>query len=391
MTSGLAERVVEAALPRLRADDTTTINSQVAFATIPAPTGGEEARASALTSRLRELGLAVERDDVGNVTARVGTATDAPVVVCAHLDTVFPANTPLVPHWSGDRVSCPGIGDNARGLAVLLAVARYLAEHRVHTTRPILLAATVGEEGLGDLRGARHLFTHAGADAHAAIAVDGPGDDRIVTEAIGVHRLQLRMAGPGGHSWTAFDAPNPLHAITRFAARVAELPVRRTPRSSLTITRLCGGEAVNAVPTDATVDVEVRSVDAHVVRTAIRAIEHEAHRALADENARRGPGQPALTLAVATTSERPAGSIAIDHPLVRHCAAATRAIGRRSAFAMASTDANIPMHLGIPAVALGGGGLGGDAHTRLEWFENTDAPLGVARVLATILATAGVA
>jgi acetylornithine deacetylase/succinyl-diaminopimelate desuccinylase-like protein len=389
-TPGAAD-IVESALPGLSRDDATTLDAQVALAAIAAPTGAEGLRADVVAAQLLTLGFPVERDDAGNVLARVGPRTAAPVVVCAHLDTVFPAETPLVPRRDGERVYCPGIGDNARGLAVLLGIARYLARTNVHPARPIVLAATVGEEGDGDLRGARHLFSHTCPDAYAAIAVDGPGDSRIVTDAIGVHRLQLRMTGPGGHSWTAHDAPNPLHAITQCAAAVAALPARRARRTTLTITRLHGGEAVNAVPREATVDIEVRAADARVVRTTVTAIEHEAYAALAAENARRGPAYPPLVLEIVTTSRRPAGRTDVGHPLVRHCIAATAAIGRHAEFAMASTDANIPMSLGIPAVTLGGGGAGGDAHTALEWYANTDGPHGVARVLAALLATTGIA
>ena len=386
-----AAQLVESALPGLVRDDATTLDTQVALATIAAPTGAEGHRAEALAARLQALGLEVETDAVGNVLARLGKRGAAPVVVCAHLDTVFPVETALVPRHAAQRVDCPGIGDNARGLAVLLAVARYLARGEVHPARPIVLAATVGEEGDGDLRGARHLFSHTCPDAHAAIAIDGPGDSRIVTDAIGVHRLQLRMTGPGGHSWTAHDAPNPLHAISHCAAAVGALPVRRARRTTLTITRLHGGEAVNAVPREATVDIEVRAADERVVRTTVAAIEHEARAALAAENARRGPGHPPLQLEITTTSRRPAGRTDTSHPLVRHCIAATAAIGRHAEFAIASTDANIPMSLGIPAVTLGGGGTGGDAHTALEWYANTDGPRGVARVLAALLATTGIA
>ncbi|MBK8248488.1 MAG: M20/M25/M40 family metallo-hydrolase [Gemmatimonadetes bacterium] len=386
-----AAQLVESALPGLTHDDATTLDTQVALAAIASPTGAEGHRADAVATHLEALGLGIERDDAGNVCARIGARRDAPVVVCAHLDTVFPVETVLAPRRDGDRIVCPGIGDNARGLAVLLAMARYLTREQVRPARPILFAATVGEEGAGDLRGARHLFTHTCPDAHAAIAVDGPGDTGIVTDAIGVHRLQLRMTGPGGHSWTAHDAPNPLHAISHCAAAVAALPIRRARRTSLTITRLHGGEALNAVPREATVDIEVRAADERVVRTTVAAIEHEARAALDAENTRRGPMHAPLALEITTTSRRPAGRTDPGHPLVRHCIAATAAIGHRAAFAMASTDANIPMSLGIPAVTLGGGGSGGDAHTTLEWYANTDGPHGVARVLAALLATTGIA
>ncbi len=383
--------IIDAVLPTLVADDAATMEAQLALAAIAAPTGHEERRAAALDARLTQAGLRPRRDAAGNVVVVLGPAGDAPVVACAHLDTVFDAAVALRPVIDGGRIRCPGIGDNARGLATLLAIARLIARGGIVPARPLVLAATVGEEGAGDLCGARHLFGVTCPDAVAAVAIDGPGDSRIVCDAIGVRRVQLRIAGPGGHSWTAHDTPNPLVAATTFVSAVASLPWRHHPRTTITVTRVHGGEAINAIPADATVDVEVRSADAAVLRSIVSAIGAAAEAAVARENTARGAGHAPLSSALSTVSDRPAGVTPSDHPLVRHCATATRAIGRHPELAMASTDANIPMHLGIPAIALGGGGAGGDAHTPLEWFANVDGPLGIARVAATLLATTGVA
>lgn len=371
----------------LEAADPHTVATQLALATIPAPTGAESARAEAVTACLRSAGCEVSQDQAGNVITCLGPRSDAaPVVVCAHLDTVFGDQVPHVIARDGDRYVGPGIGDNARGLAGLVAMARWLRRQPQATARPVVLAATVGEEGEGNLAGARALFAGIGAGAHAAIALDGAGDSRIVTHAIGVHRLRVTFTGPGGHSWAASDVPNPLHAAAAFTTSVAALHRPRTPRTTLAVTTCRAGHAVNAIPHEAVLEVDLRSLDPAVLRGLVRDVEALARRAAHDEG-ERGAG-PSLVVTIRETGARPAGMTDPAAPLLRHAIATTAAIGCTAEFAMASTDANIPLSLGIPALTLGAGGHGGDTHTPREWYDNRGGATGLARALATVLLAA---
>lgn len=372
--------------------DAQTVSTQVSLAQIPAPTAHEQRRAQWMIQAFAHMGLRARRDEVGNVVANAALDGDAPpVVVCAHLDTVFSHEISHHVHERLGHYVGPGIGDNARGLSGMLTIARVLHDHGVRTRHPIVYAATVGEEGEGDLRGARHLFAHDGAAACAAFALDGAGDERIVTHAVGTRRFRVTIIGPGGHSWASSDAPNPLHAAADLTAHLARLPLRSTGRTTLAVTRIQGGDAVNAIPSSAALDVEIRSPQASLLDAG----EHELRRLLSvaidRENARTTSSRGHLSALTAITSNRPAGEAPQDSAPVRAAVAATQAIDRVPEFAIASTDANIPLSLGIPAIALGAGGAGGDTHTTSEWFENRSGALGLARALAAIVATAELA
>jgi acetylornithine deacetylase/succinyl-diaminopimelate desuccinylase-like protein len=343
-----------------------------------------------VAAALAQLGYRTHRDEVGNVVASDPVTSDVPpVVVCAHLDTVFPDDISHRVEKCGGRYIGPGIGDNARGLAGMLTIARVLRQHGVRTRHPIIFAATVGEEGEGDLRGARLLFARDGANAHAAFALDGAGDERIVTHAVGTRRFRVTISGPGGHSWAASQTPNPLHAAADLTSELARLPLRNTPRTTIAVTRMQGGDAVNAIPATATLDIEFRSPQGAILEEGERALARLLSAALEREAPGRAPG--GLSAITAITSDRPSGAVMEDATPVRAAIAATRAIDRIPEFAIASTDANIPLSLGIPAVALGAGGTGGDTHTTGEWFENRAGALGLTRALAAIVATAGLA
>ena len=377
---------------RLAARDADIVRTQVAICEIPAPTGDEGERGAWMARRFAALGLAdVRTDDVGNVIARrPGAARAAPVVVCAHLDTVFPREVPLHVRRDGRRLVGPGIGDNGRGLAVMLALAEAIDGTTLRTKRPVEFVATVGEEGLGDLRGAKHYFADA-APPSAVIVIDGAGDERVVHRALGSRRFRVRFAGPGGHSWAAFGVPNAIHAAAVCAARLASLPLPDEPRSTLTVARIGGGMSVNAIPREAWIEVDLRSTDPAVLLALSRAVHRAARDATVEENARRAHGTPPLAHEVECIGDRPCGEIPADDPLVRAALAATRLVGRRPELATASTDANVPIGLGVPAVAIGAGGRGGDAHTPGEWFDNTDGTVGVARALTLAVTAAGLA
>ncbi|MFN8570746.1 MAG: M20/M25/M40 family metallo-hydrolase [Gemmatimonadaceae bacterium] len=385
-------RALEPERAYCRTHEQRMLNQQVALAEVPAPTGGEATRARLVAERLREIGQSAEIDAAGNVIARLaGRVDDAPVIVCAHLDTVFSSDTTHAVRKRGGVLLGPGISDNARGLAAMLGIAEMLATRTHRSRRPVFLCATTGEEGDGDLRGARFLFDHAARAAHAAIALDGAGDDRIVSHALGCARLRISIQGPGGHSWAAFGAPNPIHAIGALIARISALPLPTSPRATLSVGRVGGGTAINAIPRDGWIDIDIRSTSGEVLRRLVADVEHHAHEAVLVENLARLAGTEPLQLTISPTGERPAGAMPENAPLVRIASEVTRAIGRHPQLAVASTDANVPMSLGIPAIAIGAGGKAGQTHTPDEWFDPSDGHLGIARALTIIAAAAELA
>jgi acetylornithine deacetylase/succinyl-diaminopimelate desuccinylase-like protein len=377
---------------RIEHRDKALLADQVAIAEIPAPTGHEQRRATWVRDRLRERGLDdVRIDDAGNVLGVThGHHDAAPAVVCAHLDTVFEPGVQIEVQRGGRRLSAPGICDNARGLAAMLSLAREFGSGQLRPLRPVVFAATTGEEGAGDLRGSRHLFDTAGSSAYAAIALDGAGDERIVSCAIGARRLRVEFRGAGGHSWSAWGAPNAVHAAAAAVARLTALDLPAHPRTTLTVARINGGTAINAIPSDCWIEVDIRSsAPAELTR-----LEHLLHRCVQEsidqENAYRPAGVVSLSASVFTLGDRPAGEMAAADPLVSIAAEATRMLGLTPELSAASTDANIPMSRGIPAVAIGGGGRGGDTHTSREWFENVNGSRGVIRALLVIAAMSGI-
>jgi acetylornithine deacetylase/succinyl-diaminopimelate desuccinylase-like protein len=382
-------RALASAHARIAARDSATIRTQVAVSQIAAPTGDERERAQWFAARFRSLGLSDARIDLaGNVVAtRPGLEQIAPVLVCAHLDTVFGREVQLTFRRNGDRVSGPGIGDNGRGLAAMLAIAEEIDGRAVRTRRPIVFAATTGEEGAGDLRGAKHLFSSLGEEPAAAIALDGAGDERIVHKALGSRRYHIAYRGAGGHSWAAFGIPNAVHAAAAAAAMLASLPLPKTPRTTLSVSRIGGGTSINSIPEEGWLEVDLRSTSATMLDRFDREIRVIVRAAAQQENARRASATPPLSHDVLVIGDRPSGELSADHPLVLSAIEATQLIDREPELAAASTDANIPIAMGIPAIAIGAGGRGGDAHTPGEWYDNVEGPLGIARAM-TILATA---
>jgi acetylornithine deacetylase/succinyl-diaminopimelate desuccinylase-like protein len=383
-------RALAPAHARLAARDDAIVRSQIAVAQIAAPTGEEHERASWVTRRFHDCGLSeVHTDAAGNVIGRrAGTTRLSPVVICAHLDTVFPRSTDLSIRRDGDRLVGPGINDNGRGLAVMLALAAEIDGARVQTQRPIEFVATTGEEGIGDLRGAKHYFSGRGADTHAAVALDGAGDERVIHRALGSRRFRVSFHGPGGHSWAAFGAPNAVHAAAGAATRLASIHLPSAPRTTLSVGRIGGGLSVNSIPSSAWLEIDARSTSAAQLDDLERTVRRAAHAAADEENARRTLGTSPLTVRIEPIGERPCGETPVEDDLVQQAIEATMLIGRQPDLALASTDANVPISQGIPAIAIGAGGRGGDAHTHAEWFDNLRGTLGVARALTIVTAAA---
>lgn len=376
---------VGAAVSFIRTADADTISTQVELSEIPAPPFCEARRARRVAELLSEVGLVPCVDDVGNVVAeRAGTANGALVVVSAHLDTVFPPDTDVSVAREGDFLRGPGISDDARGLAALIALARALEAGSVRTTSPVLFAATVGEEGAGDLRGVKRLFSPTGSarEASGFISLDGAGADRIVVDGLGSRRYRITARGPGGHSWVDWGTENPIRIISLLGTELAELRLPSEPRTTLTLARIGGGKSINAIPQEAWVEIDTRSADKdHIddLEQSIRDLVRRCHAEL-----------DMLKLDISVIGDRPAGRTDHETPLVSAAVAATRAQGREPILALSSTDANVPMALGIPAVTLGCGGEAGQSHTTEEWYRNVRGPEGIVRVFDTLLLVAGI-
>jgi acetylornithine deacetylase/succinyl-diaminopimelate desuccinylase-like protein len=390
----LREPDVARALSEIGRRHPQVLDWQRALARIPGPTGEEGARARYVQRQLEIIGLdGIHIDSLGNVLASFGPARARPrLLLSAHLDTVFPLGTPLTPREEGDRIVGPGVHDNARGLAVLLGVAEAVARSRIPLRGSLLFAATVGEEGLGDLRGMKALFA-AGGEATGVdyvINVDGAGMDRIVNQALGSRRYRVTYKGPGGHSWNDYGLVNPANALGRAIARLAQIDVPRVPRSSLNIGRLGGGTSVNVIPQEAWMELDLRSVDPDALTNLEKETMDALVEALHEERDARGDTEARLDLDVQLVGERPAAVIPADAFLVRAALAVTRALGVDPVLSESSTDANVPLSRGIPAISLGGGGVGGRAHSQEEWFDPTEAQHGVERVFLLVLMLMGV-
>jgi len=395
----LAHERIRAARRHVERADELTLARQAALSATPAPTGAEAARGARVAELFREIGLShVGVDQAGNVRGWFGNGDgSAPVVLAAHLDTVFGPEVDVRVTRHGQRLEGPGISDNARGLAALVAVAEALVATHVATTRPILFAATVGEEGSGDLRGVKYLLNGGmgdGGRGHptpaAFIALDGAGLERVIHRALGSKRYHVTFRGPGGHSWAAFGVANPANAVGRAAALLADLPIATAPRTTCAVVGLGGGTGLNSIPQDAWLDLDLRSEDPRALEQLDVTVRAALERAADDENRSRTAGTPPLRLELQLVGDRPCGITPRAHPLVQAAIAANRALGRDAELASASTDANAPIALGIPAIALGAGGKAGDAHLTTEWYENVEGALGIVRALLVTAAMAEV-
>jgi tripeptide aminopeptidase len=379
-------RALDRACAWIRETDEETLADMLHVARIAAPGGAEAARAAWLSQRLREHGMEPRIDDVGNVLATSHTGAVRGIVVMAHLDTVFPADTTLDVQRDATRLRGPGIADNARGLAGMLALARALGAAGWPNRAPITFVGSVGEEGAGDLRGAKHFVrTHAARTA-AFIALDGAGTDRVIHAGVGSRRLRVHWSGPGGHSWSDWGAPNAIHAAGRAIGRLTALPLPARPRTTLSVGRIGGGTSVNTIPAASWFELDLRSESA----AALRALEGAVRAALAATAREEGGAAARLRWNVDVFGDRPAGATPVDDPLVRLALAATRAVGLEPELASSSTDANIAMAAGIPAIAIGAGGDAGGTHTTAEWYDNATGPLGLERALRIVLGAAGI-
>lgn len=387
-----------AAAAALRVDHPRFVDEIIRIAEIPAPPFGEAPRARAFADLMRRSGIAeVGMDELGNVVGvRPGRVrTLGPVVIAAHLDTVFPAGTNIAVRRQGTRLMAPGIGDDARGLALLLAFARALDRAALATERDILFVGNVGEEGPGDLRGIRHLFTNDPRvrGTAAFITVDGNGASMIASRGVGSRRYRLVFAGPGGHSYDKFGLVNPMVPLAKTVSRLYATPVPRNPRTTYAASMVAGGTSVNSIPARVHVDIDIRSVAPREVDRVDAHLRAIARQAVEEENAARSTARGRVSVVFERIGDRPAGASDESKGLAPLAFAASRAFGYQPRYIAVSTDANLPMSLGIPAIGIGSGGSGGAEHSPDEWIDVgiEESVRGMSVGLATLVAAAGLA
>jgi acetylornithine deacetylase/succinyl-diaminopimelate desuccinylase-like protein len=378
-------------LEDIKADDERTFAEQKRITEIPAPPYKEKVRAEYYLKRLQELGFEDARiDSEGNVMAlRKGSGGGRPkLVVSAHLDTVFPEGTDVTVKEKDGIILAPGIGDDSRGLAALLSLIKSINANDVATVGDIMFVGTVGEEELGNLRGVKALFRDHN-DIDGFISIDGLGITRVVNQGTGSHRYEMIFSGPGGHSFQEFGLPSAIHAMGRAIAKISELQTPADPKTTFTVGTVAGGTSVNAIASEARMAVDMRSNSTEELLKLEGRLLDLVKQAVTEENARWKTDK--MTVEIKLIGDRPAGIVALDSPIVQTTQRAVSAITRapRVTFAGSSTDSNLAMSLGIPAVTIGGGGEGGNWHSRNEWYKPVDAWFGPQNALLTILVLTG--
>jgi acetylornithine deacetylase/succinyl-diaminopimelate desuccinylase-like protein len=372
---------------------------QIEMTRIPAPPFGESARAEWLKARFQQLGLIdVHTDTAGNLLGiRPGTDPRAKsILVSAHLDTVFPATTALNIRRDGEKLLGPGISDNGAGLTALLGIAAGLQHAGIQTESSIVFVANVGEEGEGDLRGMRHIFSDARwkDSVGYTIVLDGGGSDSVVTEGLGSRRFLVTVNGPGGHSWSDFGTPNPIMVLARAIDQFSRTSIPANPKTTFNIGVISGGTSVNSIPESASFKVDMRSSSTIEIDRLERALRNALEQATAvyRVNPKQGErSKPVITYEIKPIGDRPAAELDPDARIMQVIRAVDAQLHIQTRIQRASTDANIPLSLGRQAITLGGGGNGGGAHTLHEWYDPTNRNLGLKRILLVTLALAGVA
>jgi len=367
-------------------------DEQARLTEIPAPTFQESERAAAVKVLLSAVGLEVTTDKTGNVIGLLRGSSDKEVVVLsAHLDTVFPPETEVKVHREKSRMTAPGISDNGAGLAALVAVARAIHEARIQPQRGILFVANVGEEGEGNLRGMRAVVDAYRDRLKAVIVLDGSSVDHVTTKALASRRVEVVITGPGGHSWSDFGVPNPINALVRGSVRFINTRIPSTPRTTFNLGQIEGGTSVNSIPHEARLKVDLRSEKEDELTRLEGALRECVAAGVRDElETSRDRSKGKLEWKLDSLGERPGGELAANSALLAALRAADEFVGNQSRVERASTDANIPLSLGIEAIAIGAGGSGGGAHSLQEWYESDGREVGLKRVLLTLLASSGV-
>jgi len=383
---------VAAAFSALQSDNAWTLDQQASICQVPAPPFKEQARAAEYAKRFRELGVQnVRIDKEGNVIGEIRGAKPGPTLMLAgHLDTVFPEGTDVHVKREGTKLIAPGIGDDCRGLAVVLSVARQVITQKIPFSGKLLVVGNVGEEGPGNLRGMRAIFGGPMRDSiDMFISVDGTGFG-VTNGGVGSNRYRVHYKGPGGHSYGAFGMPNPMHAMGRAIAKIADLEATTTPKVTFNVGIVSGGTSVNSIPFEAIMEVDLRSETAAALAEIDARLQKALRDAVTEEKARWPKSNAALTLVVDTMGLRPAGTTPDTTFIVRTSLAGARTMNVYAPLTISSTDANIPMNLRIPAVTLDGGGVGRGAHSLDESYDDrTDGYKGPQWVLLVVMGLLG--
>jgi len=380
----MSQPAVRTALDAVKANEPSAIADQIRFCEIPAPSFKEEARGKELQRVFQQIGLQnVRVDKVGNVLGDYGGAPHPHLVIAAHLDTVFPEGTDVKVKREGNVLRGPGIGDDCRGLAVLVSVAREMKKANVPTKGTVTFVANVGEEGLGDLRGVKELFKTTMKDQiDDFISIDGTGI-HVTNVAVGSHRYRVTFKGPGGHSFGAFGMANPMGAMGRAIAKIQEMQVPKQPKTTFNVGRVGGGTSVNSIPFEAWMEVDMRSSDPASLAAVDANFQKAVDAAVVEENQRWG--SKAITVVKDLVGDRPAGNTPESSPIVRSGLAAATALGLNANLGEGSTDSNLPMSIKVPAITIGAGGRGRDAHALGESFDTTDSWMGTQYVLLLVV------
>ena len=383
----LRNPAVKAALASVKENESKAIDDQIRFCEIPAPSFKEEARGRELQRVFQQVGLQdVRIDKVGNVLGTYpGQAPHPHLVIAAHLDTVFPEGTDVHVRREGSILRGPGIGDDCRGLAVLVSVAREMKKASIRTDGTVTFVANVGEEGLGDLRGVKQLFRETLKDQiDDFISIDGTGV-HVTNVAVGSHRYRVTFRGPGGHSFGAFGLANPMGAMGRAIAKIQEMQVPRQPKTTFNVGRVGGGTSVNSIPFESWMEVDMRSSDPASLAAVDASFQKAVDAAVVEENQRWGKAG-VVTAVKELVGDRPAGSTPESSPIVRDGLSLATALGVTASLGEGSTDSNLPMSMKIPAITIGAGGRGRDAHALTESFDTTDGWIGTQHALLLTIA-----
>jgi len=371
----------------------TITDEQIRICSVPSSPFGERERAEYLSRKFLEIGLSeVQIDEAGNCLGLLRGLSQSPLmVVSAHLDTVFSRETDFIVRRKDQRLFAPGISDDGCGLVALISIARVLVETSSKTSGSILFVGTVGEEGEGNLRGVRYLFTEGpwAGRIESFISFDGPGIERITNRALGSHRYRVTVKGTGGHSWGDFGIPNPVHALGRAISRLVSYTLPKDQRTTFNVGKVQGGTSINSIPSAAYMDVDLRSCDEVELQRLDAYFRRSVHEAVDQENAARRPGDSPLVLNIDLVGERPGGATPSNSFLVELAQQATQTFGIVGELDQSSTDSNLPISLGIPAITLGAGGTSGCSHTLDEWYEPLNRDKGLKRGLLTILGMVG--